>query len=915
MLLRRFLWILVCTAFVATAVEARPPHKKALSDYLGPFMAQKLNDCRTCHLPDPADKAVSAIDLDEKPHNPFGARVKAVKLELRNSGKPATIADRLDAIAEEDSDGDGVPNIIELLTGHNPGDPNDKPTPEEIAAARRTLVEFQKFRATYPWRPFETPKQPPVPSVKISMWVRNPIDSFIAAEQEARGLAPRPEAGKAILLRRVYFDLIGLPPTPEELHAFLADDSTDAYEQVVERLLNSPRYGERWGRHWMDIWRYSDWAGWGQEVRDSQPHVWRWRDWIVESLNQDKGYDRMLTEMLAGDELAPEDPNVVRATGYLVRNYKRYSREKWLQDAVDHTFQGFLGVTIGCARCHDHMFDPIMQKEYYQVRAVFEPYNVRIDRLPNQPDTTKDGLARAFDSTPDAKTFFLIRGDDRNPDKDRAITAGVPDLLGGHWPKVEAKPIPMTVAIPDKRPFVIEETIAAAAAAIPAATQALDATRRQAPAALLPLLAGAPLPGVVTLSGAQKPLDALAVAEAGAPLAEARYAALLATLQVEKLEDSGQTNSAQWKNAAIAATAAQRTSARWEAQSALLAARQALHTVPMKAKAELTKKLADAEKALAQAEMTAKLAPTTVYTKRPAASYPITSTGRRTAFAQWVTDRSNPLTARVAMNHIWLRHFGQALEPSVFDFGRNGRQPTHPALLDWLAVEFMDRGWSMKAMHRLIVTSSTYRQASTPDAACAAIDPDNQYLWRMSPRQLEAEAVRDALFFVSGKLDLTMGGREIDHREGLTHPRRSIYFQHAQEKQMEFLKIFDTAAVTECYQRRESIQPQQALALANSETALRQSRALARELSARIGPDLAAFVTTAYERVLSRPPTREELLECTGFVQEQAQRLGKGPQPTTGADDVAVPAASPDLRARENLVHVLMNHHEFVTVR
>src|SRR5205807_6865318 len=193
------------------------------------------------------------------------------------------------------------------LTGHNPGDPNDKPTDAEITAGRKLLAEFLKGRTDYPWSPFDTVKCPSVPAVKNSSWVRNPIDAFIAQEHEKRGLHPRPEAAKPILLRRVFLDLTGLPPTPEELHAFIADPSTDAYEKVVDRLLESPRYGERWGRHWMDVWRYSDWAGWtdGGQIRDSQPHIWHWRDWIVESLNEDKGYDRMVHEMLAADELAP----------------------------------------------------------------------------------------------------------------------------------------------------------------------------------------------------------------------------------------------------------------------------------------------------------------------------------------------------------------------------------------------------------------------------------------------------------------------------------------------------------------------------------------------------------------------------------------------------------------------------------
>jgi hypothetical protein len=219
----------------------------------------------------------------------------------------------------------------------------------------------------------------------------------------------------------------------------------------------------------------------------------------------------------------------------------------------------------------------------------------------------------------------------------------------------------------------------------------------------------------------------------------------------------------------------------------------------------------------------------------------------------------------------------------------------------------MERGWSMKEMHRLLVTSNTYRLASTPDASDLPLDRDNRYYWRMPSRQVEAEVVRDCVFYVAGQLDLTMGGPDIDQLQGLTVPRRSLYFRHAQEKQMEFLKIFDTAAVTECYRRKESIVPQQALALVNSELTLRQARLLARALAQQSGTDVPGFVTAAFERVLSRPPTGEELAECAAFLDQQTQRH-------TGSQAQA-PGTDPALRARENLVHVLLNHNDFVTVR
>ena len=241
---------------------------------------------------------------------------------------------------------------------------------------------------------FQRPDRPDLPSAGQAAGFTNPIDALLAGTGEQNGLTPNASADKGVLLRRLYLDLIGLPPTRTELHAFVADQSPDAYERVVEQLLARPQYGERWARHWMDVWRYADWAGFAKEVRDSQPHIWHWRDWIVESLNTDRGYDRMITDMLAGDELVPDDPQTLRATGYLARNWYRFNRNVWLDNTVEHMGKAFLGITLNCARCHDHRYDPIPQRDYYRMRAFFEPYEVRVDRLANEPSIEADGIAR-----------------------------------------------------------------------------------------------------------------------------------------------------------------------------------------------------------------------------------------------------------------------------------------------------------------------------------------------------------------------------------------------------------------------------------------------------------------------------------------------------------------------------------------
>ncbi|MEX0704292.1 MAG: DUF1549 and DUF1553 domain-containing protein [Planctomycetales bacterium] len=881
-MLRRLTIVSLLALFgAASLAQARPPYRKALADHFGPFLANDLNDCRTCHLP-----ASEETRAEGKPHNLFGVRLKELKDSLTEAGKPADIVSRIEEIADEDSDGDGVANLLELLSGRNPGEPGVALAADELRRTRHSLREF-RARKDYPWRPFEVVERPPVPQVGNAAWVRNPIDAFIAAEHEKHTLKPRPEAPRSILVRRLYLDLIGLPPTREELTAALGDTSPGWYESLVDRLLDSPRHGERWGRHWMDVWRYSDWYGYQQEVRSSQPHVWRWRDWIVESLNEDKGYDRMIVEMLAGDEVAPDDPDVLRATGYLVRNYNRHYRDKGLQDTVDHTFQGFLGLTIGCARCHDHMYDPISQEEYYQVRAFFEPHQVRIDHVPGEIDLAKDGLARAFDGAPEAPTYLFIRGDTAEPDKTASIPPGVPRALGGRLPEITPVSLPASAFAPEKRDFVVAGLLAQSERGREAAREKREKAAKE---------------------------TEIAVADVEIELADARHEALAAVLRAEALDDAQRKDSDEWKAAAIEAAGAQRKQALIEARKNLLVAHQAHEAAAEKAREPLAKRVTALEKALADAEAKAEEEATTEYKPRAVTSYPKESSGRRLALARWIADRENPLTARVAVNHMWHRHFGQALVPRIFDFGGNAAPPTHPALLDWLGAEFVEQGWSIKAVHRLIVTSATYRQASTTDPENAAIDRDNVYYWRMPSKRMEAEVVRDSVLHLAGRLDLAMGGPDIDHRQGLIVPRRSLYFRHAQEKQMEFLKLFDAASVIECYQRNSSVIPQQALALSNSDFAIKQSRLLARALDEHIGSESPAFVAAAFEQVLARPPTEEEAAVCLAFLAEQSQ-LYRPPAKPTAAVDEKLPASDPQLRARENLVRILFNHHDFVTIR
>jgi hypothetical protein len=380
---------------------------------------------------------------------------------------------------------------------------------------------------------------------------------------------------------------------------------------------------------------------------------------------------------------------------------------------------------------------------------------------------------------------------------------------------------------------------------------------------------------------------------------------LVAVLRTEELEEAGKKGSAEWNAAATQAVIAQRNAAVAQAASDLLVGQGAVEDARAKGTAGVDAlktaqdKAEKAQAALARASVELSAEPGTSFTPRKAEDYPETSTGRRLAFARWVVDPKNPLTARVAVNHIWARHFAQGLVPSVDDFGANGRPATHPALVDWLASELMtpstgsgQGGWGMKHVHRLIVTSATYRQSSVAEAKNLAADPDGQWLWRYSSKRVEAELVRDNVLWAAGKLDLTRGGPEIDHTQGLVSRRRSLYLQEAPEKEVEFLKIFDGPNPNECYFRRPSVLPHQALALGNSKLVVEQAKVLAGKLKDCTEP--GAFVEAAYLRVLARRPSLQELEACRVFLTD--------------------PHEDED-RARENLIVVLFNHNDFVTVR
>jgi len=696
--------------------------------------------------------------------------------------------------------------------------------PDEIARIKKWIEDGAKVPAddapeTDPrdhWS-FRAVVRPAVPP-----GAANPIDAFISLKRKEKGLAAVPPADKRVLLRRVYIDLTGLPPTPEQTEAFLKDTSANAYEKLVDSLLASPQYGERWGRHFLDIWRYSDWWGLGAELRNSQRHIWHWRDWTIESFNADLGYDEMVRQMLAADELYPTDSAKLRATGYLARPYFLFNRTTWLDEVVEHTGKGFLGLTFNCAKCHDHKYDPFTQANYYSFRAIFEPYQLRTDLVPGEPDAAKNGIPRAFDCNLTAKTPFHIRGDERNPDPARDVEPGLPKFLAPNGFAVRAVKLPPEAHQPLRRPEIADTLRKPAEAKLSAAKEKLADAQKKF------FGRGA---------WAQLPFRA-AVAKAETELAQL--------------------------NAAIAD--------------------------PAKAPPALRGAVKSAESNVEDGNSKAR-------------AFPDTSTGRRTALAHWIADAQNPLTARVAVNHVWLRHFGQPLVPQVFEFGRKGTPPVHRELLDWLAAEFTANKWSFKKLHKLIVTSDTYKLGSSAKGApeSAKADPENRYLWRANPQRMDANAIRDALLHLSGDLDLARGGPPVPLAQQDGSKRRALYFFHSHNEHNKLLDLFDNANVLDCYRRTESIVPQQALALWNSKLAMSAAGKLTARLEAK-GKGDAEFVAAAFALVLCAEPTHAELVTCLDALVEL-----RGAAKGTDAERAT--------RARLQLVQALLNHNDFVTVR
>lgn len=790
------------------------------------------------------------------------------------------------------------------------------PWPEVPATADSAGYDFEKFRSEH-WA-FRPVQRPVPPEVKDAGAVAGPIDRFLLAELEKQGLGFSAAADRRTLLRRVYFDLLGVPPTPEEVAAFEADESPDAFARVVDRLLVSPLYGQRWGRHWLDVARYADTKGYVFTEDPRYPYAYTYRDYVVAAFNADKPFDRFVLEQLAADKLGlPENSPELAALGFLtVGRRNQNNREDILDDRIDVTTKGFMALTVGCARCHDHKFDPIPTADYYSLYGVFDSCDDPADgELPQIGSAEKSEAYARFEQelarrqaevdkyVAEQRTAVVaevrrrsgdyllgvLRGPEASPNIRRRGLGVWQELIGrvgnddpvwGPWKRLSGLPAAEFAA-----------QVAAGAEAMRQGTPFREGLGRF----VLDRLTSQPLASADDLARAYGTLLTQTVDRpADLPADQAGQLDALAA----QLETYGPPFAITDEVAKQFFDRAQRNEV-MERQKKVDEFRASSEVAPPRAMV-VRDKATPTEPVVFLRGNSGRRGP-----QVPRQFLRLVAGESRQPFAKdasgrldlgkAIADPANPLTARVIVNRVWQHHFGEGIVRTPSDFGTRAEPPTHPALLDWLAAEFVENGWSLKRLHREIVLSRAYRQSSRisdfgfriadsgdsdPQSAAAnpqLIDPENRLLWRMNPRRLDFESMRDATLAAAGRLDPALGGRPID-LFGTDSPRRTVYGFVNRNDLPGVWRSFDfpTPDVT-IGARPETTVPQQALFAMNSPFVTNRAKELAARPEVAAGPTPEAKATALYRLALQRIPTAEEVAAAAAF-------LGGDPMPGSGLD-------------------------------
>ncbi|HZP83295.1 MAG TPA: PSD1 and planctomycete cytochrome C domain-containing protein [Chthonomonadaceae bacterium] len=681
------------------------------------------------------------------------------------------------------------------------------------AAQNGDYVITEEQRRFWSFRPI---RKPPLPKVKNAAWVKSPIDRFILAKLEPKKLTPAKPADRRTLIRRVTFDLIGLPPTPEEVDAFLADKSPNAFAKVVDRLLASPRYGERWGRHWLDVARYADTKGYVFTEDAVYHNAYTYRDYVIRAFNQDLPYNQFILQQLAADRLPlGEDRRSLAALGFLTVG-RRFLNDPVLinDDRIDVTTRGLMGLTVACARCHNHKFDPIPTKDYYSLYGVFassiepNPPPAISPKAISEPyeayNAKKRDAEGRFRETVQAQVRRLRGIVEKNPE---GLPKEIKDTLQAFREGTD----------PDEKQLkkLEPQFEAEAQAQLKTLRETLEALKKNVPPTpeFAMALQDAPTPvepHVFIRGNAQNQGDAV----------PRRFLAIL----------SGPERK------------------------------------------------------------------------------PFTQGSGRLELAQAIASRDNPLTARVLVNRVWLYHFGEGLVRTPSDFGTRGEPPTHSELLDWLAATFMEQGWSIKKLHRLILLSSAYQQSSDSTPRARLLDSENRLLSHQNRQRLDLEALRDSLLAVSGQLDLKMGGPSVELTTAPYATRRTVYGFIDRQNLQGLYRTFDFASPdTTSAQRHHTTVPQQALFMMNSPFVVEQAQHLARRPDIQALPDEAARIRAVYRLLFGRVPTKEETALGLAFLRSA------GPQTATltVAQDKTKAGGKAPLTAWDKYLQTLLMTNEF----
>ena len=757
--------------------------------------------------------------------------------------------------------------------------------PNEVAESRGGS---EKKFSDREWWAFRPPIRHAIPQVKDPRWSRNPIDAFLKEKLDAEGLVPVPRADRRTLIRRAYLDLVGLLPPLEEVERVVTDDSPDAFRKLVDRLLATPGYGERWGRHWLDVARYADSGGYEHDY--DYPHAWRYRDYVIKAFNEDKPYDQFIREQLAGDELDEVTYDTLVATGFnrvgptvgLREKDNPQYRYNYLDDMIGTTSRAFMALTVNCARCHDHKFDPILQKDYYQMMAIFFPFvNYDYPLVPAHAVAEYEVRKAEVDAKID-------------PLRQRVAEIQEPYVRMAFEKKLETFPKEIQVAIltPEAERTEGQKLLA---------DQVISIRGR-----------------IADVEDMIKPEDRTELEGLEAQIAELEKELPKDLPRAMGIRDGDYRFSPDGPGDEKLPGKGAREDfsgieGRFLPEAGKFYVPPAAHLLPTgdhRTKGPVVEP--GFLRVLARGDEPTSIRPSTGH---------VTS-GRRRALAEWIASEDNPLTARVMGNRIWHFHFGRGIVTTPGNFGRTGQSPVYPKLLDWLATEFVRGGWSVKSMHRLIMNSEAYQMASSfPHQANQENDPAFRYLWKYPERRLEAEIIRDMVLHASGNLNRKMGGepyflpipesvrlsfpkgRWQMNKEGSEVWRRSVYSYWKRGLRYPMFEVFDLPNQNVTCQRRDSTTvPTQALTLLNNEFVLMQAKYFAARVAELAGQEPKGLVTTAYRIALSRDPSASELSANSTFLRQQERYhrdLGVG---------------SPRMAALTDLCDVVLNLSEFIYI-